>query len=204
MICCDMMIQLGSGTKIWLAVLAFVRENSIEMNILYMLPQIAPIVASFSTENTFVWVRSTSWVLHNVIIELLVPTWNRHSLKILTHILVIGSDMVFQGCSRGESHMTRSAEFVPHFFSGYLCSCKHCQQNPNVLARFWQNHKLPVVTYHRHRDHELNQDSNGTGTISRERTKDKNRNIADKFDKTKKCQILEWNQIWDLVCLWDQ
>ena len=54
MLGCDMMIQLGSCTKVQLAIFALVRENSIEMNILYMLPQIAPIVASFSTENTFV------------------------------------------------------------------------------------------------------------------------------------------------------
>ena len=50
------------------AVLALVRECTRKVDILHMLPQIAPVIGGFATEGAFVASWAGLWRLHNVLV----------------------------------------------------------------------------------------------------------------------------------------
>ena len=68
----DVMVKFGSRAKDGMAIFALVRKHSIEVSILYVLPQVAPIISSLSTYCAFVAQWASRRVLHNILIQLLV------------------------------------------------------------------------------------------------------------------------------------
>ena len=68
----DVVVKFGSRAKDGRAIFALVRKHSIEVSILYVLPQVAPIVSSLSTYCAFVAQWASRRVLHNILIQLLV------------------------------------------------------------------------------------------------------------------------------------
>ena len=68
----DVVVKFGSRAKDGMAIFALVRKHSIEVSILYVLPQVAPIISSLSTYCAFIAQWASRRVLHNILIQLLV------------------------------------------------------------------------------------------------------------------------------------
>ena len=89
----DVMVKFGSRAKDGRAIFALVRKHSIEVSILYVLPQVAPIISSLSTYCAFIAQWASRRVLHNILIQLLVPackhgTLGRIQRESLVHLYI--------------------------------------------------------------------------------------------------------------------
>ena len=73
-----MHVQEVSGCKYFTAIFALVGESARKVDVLNMLPKIAPITGSFSTECESVQARA---IFDNVIIELLVCSCKHQSIR---------------------------------------------------------------------------------------------------------------------------